>query len=163
MKEIIRENCFETNSSSNHSISVRNHSIDNPVSKDGYIHCGFGEFGWGYEKYNDFWTKLAYLLTMVAETENKKFVSEEEYYQTDGFQFINNFCKEKFKNCKGIIIEYPNIKATPYGWTDFNGYIDHQSYEDYNNVNEFLSEYDIDIETFLLNENVDLIIDNDNH
>jgi hypothetical protein len=66
MKKIVRTSVFETNSSSSHSISVAKDSMDFVMDtiypdQDGKIVVLGCEFGWGWEKFNDSMTKLAYV------------------------------------------------------------------------------------------------------
>lgn len=63
----IRENVFETNSSSSHSISLSDPSISNdgmmdtiPLNGNGDIVLSGGEFGWQWEKFSDALTKSNY-------------------------------------------------------------------------------------------------------
>ena len=63
----IRENVFETNSSSSHSISLSDPSISNdgmmdtiPLNGNGDIVLSGGEFGWQWEKFSDALTKANY-------------------------------------------------------------------------------------------------------
>lgn len=170
MKEVIRENCFETNSSSNHTLSVykeENMVYDLYPSDDGYVYCSFGEFGWEIENYCDSGTKLTYALTMVAETE--KYTSEEEFYETEGFQIINN-CIKECMHCNGVIVENSGICQKEYKdwhgnvkkYTSHTGYIDHQS-SDFDSLSNFLELNNLTIERFIFDENVILHTDNDNH
>jgi hypothetical protein len=66
MKRIVRTSVFETNSSSSHSISVAKGDMDFVMDtiypdQDGVIKVFGQEFGWGWEKFNDSMTKLAYV------------------------------------------------------------------------------------------------------
>ena len=63
MKKTIRQSCFETNSSSMHSISIGAGKLNDTIglNKDGSITLTGGEFGWGVEYHNDAWTKANYL------------------------------------------------------------------------------------------------------
>lgn len=67
MKKQIRQNVFETNSSSSHSVSIADNNkqfvMDNELlpDQDGVIELTGGEFGWDYQKYNDALTKANYL------------------------------------------------------------------------------------------------------
>lgn len=68
MKHIqIRQGVFESNSSSSHSIT-----IDNSYDTEKVLNPHFktfirpGEFGWEFEKFNDFEMKLSYLWTLVS-------------------------------------------------------------------------------------------------
>jgi hypothetical protein len=65
MKKLIRLHCWETNSSSSHSISLAKGEmefvIDNLYpNQDGIIHVDVEEFGWSWLKFNDAKTKLSY-------------------------------------------------------------------------------------------------------
>lgn len=171
MKRVLRSKVFETNSSSCHTISIEKdgemqpgNSI--PVNKqDDKVHIEFGEFGWEERVYTDPYTKLQYLLTMVLMTEEENIKSIEDYYETEGFKMINKVIKEVC-NCDGIEIENHDIHIETYdddSWMDHNGYIDHQSCEDYANLKEFLDDHNIDVERFIFDSSVELITDNDNH
>lgn len=185
MKQI-RKNIFETNSSSTHSVAIYGQS--NPPMyeytlgayidpADHYLHMKFGEFGWGYDEYEDDYTKLQYLLTMIAETAsndrfNPKFTNLEEFYALDDFILLESIVCEHIEGCKGINIiseitdkTYDDIldkDGNMYHSLEFDGYIDHQSCEDYNCLADFLEAWDLSIEEFLFNPHVQLIIDNDN-
>ena len=182
MKQI-RKSLFETNSSSTHSISIANpfdkecfandlNTFVNP--DDNYLHVEFGEFGWGYEKYNDCYTKLQYLLTLIAEINKRdgyhqKLLSLDDFYLFDEFMLLESIICEKC-GCKGICID-SKIETTEldvvspegnhYISVYMNGYIDHQSHEDYYSIFDFLD--DLSIEQFIFNPQITLIIDNDNH
>ena len=184
-----RHNIFETNSSSTHSVSLTNISSDIPNFEqlesyvdpaDHYIHIKFGEFGWGYDEYTDAYTKLQYLLNMIMDTHKGEFchegeVSIEDFYNLDEFILLESTIADCVQNCKGFCIYDDGIVKHSYDSEDadgnpckryyvsYNGYIDHQSYEDYNCMMDFLNEWDTTIEDFVFNENVMLVIDNDNH
>jgi len=186
MKQI-RHNIFETNSSSTHSVSLTNMSSDIPNFEqldsyvdpaDHYIHIGFGEFGWGYNEYVDAYTKLQYLLTMILETNKCDFgkpigiKSIEEFYLCDDFILLESIITEHVKDCKGINIIDPDIKLNVceiegtdevIQYVTHNGYIDHQSCENYNCLADFLNDFETTIEDFVFNENVMLLIDSDNN
>ena len=168
----IRYNAFETNSSSHHSLIIKKPGIMRygylkPNRDDNLIHISFGDFGWGIERYYDAATKLSYAATMVAETE--KYWSEDEFYETAGMKAINELIKEKC-NCDGVAIDFPYFHMESYTWNNtthhymsHDGYIDHQSHEDYSSLQEFLDDWDITLERFIFDDNVCLLIDNDNH
>lgn len=60
----IRSNCFETNSSSTHSVTI---SKEKSIVKDfGGLEIYCGEFGWEWKKYNDFKTKASYIWTLIS-------------------------------------------------------------------------------------------------
>lgn len=164
MKKKIRYGVYETNSSSCHSLVISKHKIMNFVlpkpDGDGYLHMTFGEFGWHEARYNDPITKLSYALTMVAMTHMKEFNNKEEFYELDDFKMINNIIKDKIDDCDGIEIDEEEFKDDWYG---VNGYIDHQSCENYSCLQDFLNDYDVSLEDFIFNADVILITDNDNH
>lgn len=161
----IRNNVFETNSSSSHSISFssRDSSLKENcmlIDDDGYIHAKFGEFGWEIKDYYDQANKLSYLLTMAAALNG---IYVYNYFCEDGEQedAINEFIEtEDFKkisdeiagyaHCNGIVMDYSK------------GYIDHQSYENYINLDDFLDWNNTNILDFVFG-NVIVHTDNDNH
>ena len=169
MKLVIRNNVFETNSSSSHSISIANvHSYykpsNIPIKSDNKLHITGGEFGWGYNRYRDFPTKLQYAITMVYETEipfvdasnwdNRNEIIE-LIKNTKGFTNLDNMIKVEF-NCDGIEIEPLSSHWYPFG------VVDHQSCEDYSSLEDFLNNWNVSLYDFLFDENVGLVIDNDN-
>jgi hypothetical protein len=135
----IRQSAFETNSSSMHSIVLSKIEpgdiLDIPTpDANGNIVVGTGyEFGWGYETYNDFYTKLAYLIISN---------SREGYPEIDTLKRIIK------KFTKGELV-YP----------EYAGDIDHQSSDMAKNT----LKTEEDIVAFLFNPKTTLIIDNDNH
>ena len=58
----IRKNCFETNSSSTHSLCITTEDkyLQLVPNSDGSIVLTGGEFGWGWDKFNDPLTKANY-------------------------------------------------------------------------------------------------------
>ena len=176
MKKQIRRGVFETNSSSLHSLSIHRMGIYTPIKyddiqdDDNMLHIKFGEFGWEYEKYSDSYHKLQYALTMVLETDARGAVCADDFYNTEGFKEINELIKEKF-NCDGIVIEdrfetnsyYRATWDDEYVYLSCDGYIDHQSCEDYSSLQDFLNSYGITLEDFIFDPGIELIIDNDNH
>lgn len=159
----IRRDVFETNSSSTHSITFSSRKSEAepnhlPIDPDGYIHMSLGEFGWEIASYSDQYNKLAYLLTMCAELNGIDFWcindadfenSLEEFYDCDEFQLISSVIGE-YAKCEGIKLDKSE------------GYIDHQSYEDYSSIPDFLTQNDTDIIDFVYG-NVIVNTDNDNH
>jgi len=172
MKRLTRNTAFESNSSSSHSLLIRKPGVMcyNDIEAEPYdnlVHIEFGEFEWGIDTYYSAMTKLSYAVTMVAETE--KCLSEDEFYQTDGMKAINELIQEKC-HCNGVVIDYPNFQIGSYTWDgktiyymSHNGYIDHQSCECYDSLQDFLDDWNITLERFIFDDNVGLLIDNDNH
>lgn len=173
MKQI-RRSVFETNSSSMHSVSIsnkRNYLYDEDcllVDVDDYVHVRFGEFGWEIESYNDAYSKLQYIVTMLVETEGRRVMSSDDLFETDGFKLINDAVAD-YCHCKGIWID-SWMKMELYEWDgrkelylEHDGYIDHQSHEDYSCVKDFLDDYGVSITDFIFNSGVVVHTDNDNH
>lgn len=140
----IRHSAFETNSSSMHSISVD--STTRNMEKFGdTVEVTLGEFGWGYESYNDPLSKLSYVLTYIHTCSNEL---EDSIYEPWLREAIKDYCGSE------IVL------------TNSDGYIDHQSVS-------MLAENDIIINDeatfkknvidFIFNPKYTLIIDNDNH
>lgn len=166
----IRKNVFETNSSSMHSVCISGEKeLDNPNLP---ILCGtnkvlsrFGEFGWEIENYSDQETKLSYLLTMIAETSYRK-ENKCNFYELDDFKMVQDVICEYCK-CDGIEIYGDfEVKKSNYGdyyYLDFDGYIDHQSHEDYSCLQDFLDDYGVTIKEFIFSPDVILHTDNDNY
>jgi len=195
MKRIIRQGIFETNTSSSHSVTIKNwekrlefvkHNLPSPDDIWNKISMDFGEFGWEVEDYTDAYTKLQYALTMAITSESRmKFydpdndykstiiagrtpiLSKEDFYNTESFKLINE-CVKEHCNCNGIEIVsdiyWEKYNDTPAkGYTIFEGYIDHQSSEDYKSLKEFLDSWGVSIEEFIFSPDVVLHTDNDNH
>ncbi len=171
MKKQIRRNVFETNSSSIHSLTIRSgntNSSDLHVDTDNRVEVDFGEFGWEECNYSDQYTKLQYILTMCACTEGQKCITPDEFFDTEGFKAISdtvaNHC-----NCDGIKIREDSLRTSHWDYSnedylDFDGYIDHQSCEDYSSVADFLEQNNISsVEDFIFNDGIIIHTDNDNH
>lgn len=174
MKQV-RRNVFETNSSSTHSISIIDENqfrsikgLVDPVTNR--VEARLGEFGWEVENYDFFDDKLSYLVTMAAEKNLRGHVNRcnslEEFMECEDIVHLDReiarFCK-----CEGIILKDFSVKKVSYdngksSWMEFDGYIDHQSTEDYSSMIDFLNQHDLTVEQFLLG-NVLVHTDNDNH
>ncbi len=169
MKKQIRTKVFETNSSSVHSITIRVGSLQPStleVNWNNKVEVEFGEFGWEICDYNSQYSKLQYILTMCAIKEGRNIDSVEDFYNTSGFLAINEAVAEHCK-CDGIEIV---SKMWIEKWSDgentlgIDGYIDHQSTEDYTSVEDFLSQNGgLTVEEFIFNNGVFVSTDNDNH
>ena len=160
----VRRGVFETNSSSTHSVSIRKGEVRDSYltvnPEDNKVHVEFGEYGWGYKSLRSQSERLSYLCTMLMMTEASRANSVDDIFETEGFKQINNLIAEKC-SCDGICFD---DKIQFKDWDiDINGYIDHQSYEDYSSIQEFLNDYNTNIVDFVFNDGVTVIIDNDNH
>lgn len=167
MKNVkIRQNVFETNSSSTHSVCISKGSYEPSGNEldpswDNYIHTEIGEFGWEFRKYYDIDSKISYIVTMIYETElGDKFdfsnkVSVEEIntamLESPTFNELNEYIKMTF-HCDGLYVD------------NTDGYIDHQSStDDYANAKEFLDDAGVDsVVEFVFNPFICLRTGNDN-
>ena len=165
MIRIVRPECFESNSSSMHTIAFSPHFLQGDLTVDlkcELLYIPFGEFGWEFKVYNDSLTKLQYALTMVAETE--QYSTEDEFYKTDGFKMCNEMVKRLIPGCEGIKITSKFFTEGDYNpYITFDGYIDHQSTEGYTSLQDFLDDYGVTLEDFVFNTKVRLETGNDNY
>ena len=151
----IREKVFETNSSSVHAMELvpsEYDEIDKPDYHYEECEVPFCEFGWSGSC--DTWKeKLAYLVQMVWETipYSEKQDPEASMWCTEGNELANAISilekHEDYKRIKDLVCKH--INASELKWYG-EGYIDHQSYEDYDNLEDWLksnnvgtSDYDI--------------------
>ena len=165
-RKVIRNSVFETNSSSCHSVSVRGKSESNYYARiivnGDTVEVELDEYGWSGYPCDDFDSKLAYALSMVLHTEYQGFdhwdenfrVNQEKLEKCAGYKLLLDAIN-KHGDCEKIIIK-PKVGFYPYG------YIDHQSYENYDSLQDFLDDWNVDAERFLFDDNVVVHIDNDN-
>ena len=144
----IRQSVFETNSSSSHSLSICHNTTGMydtiPPDENGVISLTGGEFGWGYEKYNDPYDKACYIAVGLMASE---MMNAPEYDR-----FIS--LMKEHTGAKEIIFNFST------NWKDDNNsYIDHQSSYAFREA----FDSDQDLKDFLFNRGSQLIIDNDNH
>lgn len=172
MKRQTRRNVFETNSSSMHSLTIKKGKLNESHllvdDFDNKVESGFGEYGWEIENYESQSEKLRYILTMCACTEGRRLVTPNEFYETEGFKSISN-AVANYCHCDGVKIEDGAMKTEHWDYCnedrlDYDGYIDHQSCEDYSSVADFLAQNNIDsVEDFIFNDGIIVHTDNDNH
>lgn len=107
----IRQNAFETNSSSTHSITINDKSgVFDSISPDydGVIRLTGGEFGWGWSKHDDAVTKANYCAVAALDDEFKTNLLIEVIKNHTGAKSVEIICSSD--------------------WDDDNrSYIDHQS------------------------------------
>lgn len=161
----IRRSVFETNSSSTHSVSICDGDLIKPnIDNLGELNVSFGEYGWEYESYSYWESKVSYLLTMILETEANDIDIKsnswiEEFKELDGYKLLD----KAIYDFLGIHISLENYKTFDSRYRSNLGYIDHQSCEDYISMSDFLNWNNVDITDFIFNENIEVITDNDNH
>ena len=150
MKKQIRNNVFETNSSSQHSLVISEDGLEPSeftLDENGYIHVGYGSFGKEYEIYTTQYDKLSYLITLCYYCTNPHQNTENTYQ----FKYIEDAIRSYIGNeCKGIIID-----------EEYEPYIDHQSYPCDGDI-EIVNVYDINsINNFVFNEYISLKTESD--
>ena len=137
----VRIGCFETNSSSSHSIHLGIDFVKDTIEPSNIIVLTGSEFGWGVESYDDALIKANYCAQ--AFYLNTRDIDSE----------LLNTLKQVIKKETGYDVMYDEESLN-------SGYIDHQS------TNVIFEEVGTDsdsIKNFIFNKNSILIIDNDNH
>lgn len=148
-KQVIRNNVFETNSSSVHTLSIAKSGLEPshlPVDKEGYILTDYGEYGKDHRYYSTQEEKLSYLITCC-------------YY-------LNSWDKDLEDN-----YEFQTIEKTVCDYTGAKGIkvlgkkepaIDHQSQpEDGWNMNVVNAYDDEQVRDFIFNKYISLKTDCD--
>ena len=180
--KVCRKNIFETNSSSTHSLSTKRnksgiYDFNFPMNNSGKVPLIFGrdyDFGWGYAEYNSSYAKLNYLACMAFECHNQMLSNNNrenlknilDVLRIKDIQKLEKVMKENVKNFKGFIVNEESFgRYQSDGWKDIlylDNSIDHQSWEDYKNIDDFLKKHKVTLANFLFNPAVKLIISNDN-
>jgi len=145
MKQQIRKNIFETNSSSMHAIVVTNSKPDTEDFKYRTLEFKVGEFGWEHIRYYDPDAKASYLWTIIVNSFLKKVYTGvmkkgwndteyEEYYlvldkENPEYIQIKNDIIDKLKavgmNEDELRFSFQeNFETTSYGSIE-TGYVDH--------------------------------------
>lgn len=161
MKQI-RNKCFETNSSSVHTITLDGYAKnDLKVGKDGYVHLKVRGYGKNYASYPSAEDKLMYAILTVCYTRgiwlswDWDYLDDEEAEdelealqnaQDDWDRYIEDLRDtEEFQEIERTVIDVMSTEKRPCKGIKFqvgNGYIDHQS-QQYDSLNEFLEANDI--------------------
>lgn len=178
----IRGNTFETNSSSTHSIVISNTDdstyipidIIEHISSYNYLQVSLGEFGWEIHLYTNAYEKLQYILTMAYELFKERFFEELGWEKYDSYtedeineQFIESTEFIEVRDAVRDYINYDtqnNARIDDIEIVDFYGYIDHQSYEYYKTLTDFLRDWCVpSIQDFIFDSKYAVQTDNDNH
>ena len=142
--KVIRKGVFETNSSSSHSISISGEDdyyfAEEEINE---LVITYGEYGWGYEVLSTINDKLSYIVTMIKEKYDEKYL---------------DWLKDLVKEYLGAELKIEKLN----GFYE-KGYIDHQSHnilDEYflNNKEEFKEK----MKDLIFNNKYSIIIDNDN-
>jgi len=147
MKSKIRNQVFETNSSSVHTIIFSNDGLEpsNLPVKDGMIQIDFGKFGKELNYYNSQYDKLSYLITCL--------------YYLSSFGYDDIYNTYLFKEIQNTVCEYAGANGIEI-IGDVEPSIDHQSqpYDDIELVNVYDKE---ELINFIFNKNILLKTDCD--
>lgn len=121
MKKVIRNNVFETNSSSSHTLilSKVKSGKDIITSDTDELYMNGGEFGWGYDQLWSAKMKLQYVLTYFLNKLDDD-MTIEDIMQEDFFKLLSDIVKEEtgLKLCLGDKWFEDEFEF---------GYIDHES------------------------------------
>jgi len=144
MKKQVRQNVFETNSSSSHSISIEPSSdglYDTIIpDEEGNVVLTGGEFGWEIEEHIDALTKANYCA--VDQLDND-----------DRIEMLKEVIKEQ-TGCNDVVINFSD------DWKKANySYIDHAS----SGTSDEAFHSKEDLRDFIFSKNSILYTDNDNH
>ena len=107
MKQIIRKNTFETNSSSIHSLVIYKHT-DRSLSELDFKIGTYGQYGWDFEKYYDTYSIIEYLYIAALDATRDDIIEK---------------LKEWLPNCT---FTEPKVCSDEYEkWYHIDGYVDH--------------------------------------
>lgn len=176
VRSTVRRGVYETNSSSSHSVTVRGEWDEYSQDYTNEMHCDVDAetnniilnpdgYGWGYDVLVTTEQKLCYLVAQIYESACR----DHDWNVTWGlfkdypeFKELDDFIKTHTKY-DGIVL-WNERENRPYMDDEVISddiYVDHQSY--YRSVESFLKDWRIDLERYLFDYNVQVIIDNDNH
>ena len=179
--KVIRQSIFETNSSSSHSVSVkRNKGAQDKnflINKSGKVILTFGigkNFACDYTEYTDANTKLNYLACMALQCHQQLLRNHnrenscniDDVLKIKDIKKLESCLKKNVKGFTGFVI-LPDalwVYKSEYSLESqimCEGGIDHQSYEDFGNIDDFLKYWKVSLENFLFNPRVTLIISSD--
>lgn len=144
----IRNNIFETNSSSTHALVVYKNGTYQLPSK---LRFDIGEFGWGYEVYHDTHSKASYIITLIF-THNTKY--ETEYLLDKLSKILDKY------NIQYSFPEINFVNSNGWAYWDMDGYIDHSN-EAYSWLYDLLDDEDM-LFKFLFDEESYISTGNDN-
>ena len=148
-----RLNVFETNSSSVHSITLDGTNVnDIVVSDDGYVHVKLGYFGTNYNEFNNSYDKLCYSILVCCYGYRIPLYC---YYPTDcpednegwvecALELVETIDYKRIEDC--VVTELNRQNRVCYGikLEPSNCGIDHQSAYDYEDINEFLTNNNLE-------------------
>lgn len=167
-----RQNVFETNSSSTHSLTLvsRSHKNMYSLSEGGYLEAGFGDY-YSECTYEDYYTvedKLRFVLTLLASFyyevklhENVKktgkwhsveYTTQKELKSLPEFQEIQRLVKIKIPNCKGLRFRKNSFLETG----EVAGGMDTHHHQECHNLSSYLKKNGITLEQLLFSPNIEI-------
>ena len=151
----IRQNVFETNSSSSHSLTLGQGNLVVPplsreVAREGVLEVSLGEYGWGYEHFYDFASKVSYLITQVATILGVNYSLDE----ADARAKLE--ADSRMKRLRAVVLDFTGVELRV---SEERGYIDHQSVGICNDVFDDVEA----LRRLLFDETSCITTDNDNH
>lgn len=148
MKKQIRNNVFETNSSSVHTLVICNDGREPSefkLNKNGEIEVDFGQFGKDKRIYTSQYDKLSYLITCL--------------YYLSGYDISDIYDKWEFRKIQDVVCKYAGATGIKI-LCNLEPEIDHQS-QPYSEI-EIINVYDKEaIIDFVFNKYVSLKTDCD--
>ena len=110
MKQI-RQNVFETNSSSTHSLCITKRYFLNNLKS--HVDFRLMDFGWEYEEIRDVDTKAAYLYTALCNNEEHDLILMiADTLRKNGITYsFENPESSKYGGCKGYIDHYDDLSG----------------------------------------------------
>lgn len=144
----IRYGVFETNSSSVHTITFSRRNIkpsEFRLDKDGKILMSYGSFGKEEAVYDDQYTKLQYLVTLIGYLCPYPY-GDEEWHEHYDARELEEALIEYMPACTGIKIvddgSEPDIdhQSIPYGYVDFINLWNHEAVQNFIFNNDILLE-----------------------
>ena len=140
MKKQIRRGCFETNSSSQHSLSISKEGLEPSkfkLNRNGKIEVDFGEFGKRYEIFDTQYEKLSYLMTCL-------------WYLSGGFNVEDIYNNYEFRRIERVVCDYAGATGIEI-LGEMEPKIDHQSVPEYEI--EIINSWDEDAVINIVNNN----------
>ena len=147
MKKALRSNIFETNSSSVHSLvwadrKNKNFFIPSYIKEKSEFIVRTGDFGTSPYTLWNIEDKLSYIITLALELDNSDSYREEyddNYEYAMSLPDVQKIC-ETFYKYTGVELRIAEESITDgLEWRWYEGYIDHQSREDFHCLQDFLS------------------------
>lgn len=146
----IRQNVFETNSSSSHSVTISDYGKNLKFDLGEEFICEGGEFGWEWKTYDYWMDRLRYAYATLRSAKwNVEYEKDEDGFilpTTPELQMLDKVLKDQ-------------LSVTTVHYKDDAGYVDHQS------VSESFSDIFHDeesLKTFIFNDGSEFRTGNDN-